>query len=423
MTIKYTVELNTFWQIVARGISALTTFIITIIIGRRFGSVGLGDFVKITTYLAFFYLISDFGLNAVYLQKYISGKEDVSDGTWKSLFFLRVLMSTFLMLFAIVILTIFPHGTTQGYTTLARFGILLFTPTIFLQALITSANVLFQKYLRYDLSALSGITGSLVSLVLIISFPRALDRSTGVTVAIASLLLGSFATTGIALLLTKKLYQKGPHPPIVSSMKSLFITSIPLGITLIFNLIYFRVDSIILTLTRSTTEVGVYGLAYKIFEVFLVLPTFVMNSIYPIMLRETNAKRNRESRSIVFRSLMFLFISSIIVLLTLWYVAPLITRIKNDFNSGIELLRILALGIPFFFLSSLTMWMLIARKQQIILMFIYGISMMINIILNIMFIPTYGTTAAAWITVISEGIVLIMSGFVVWRLVIKDNRE
>jgi O-antigen/teichoic acid export membrane protein len=69
------------------------------------------------------------------------------------------------------------------------------------------------------------------------------------------------------------------------------------------------------------------------------------------------------------------------------------------------------------------MWMLIARKQQIILMFIYGISMMINIILNIMFIPTYGTTAAAWITVISEGIVLIMSGFVVWRLVIKDNRE
>lgn len=113
MTIKYTVALNTFWQIVARGISALTTFIITIIIGRRFGSVGLGDFVKITTYLAFFYLISDFGLNAVYLQKYISGKEDVSDGTWKSLFFLRVLMSTFLMLFAIVILTIFPHGTTQ----------------------------------------------------------------------------------------------------------------------------------------------------------------------------------------------------------------------------------------------------------------------------------------------------------------------
>jgi len=56
------------------------------------------------------------------------------------------------------------------------------------------------------------------------------------------------------------------------------------------------------------------------------------------------------------------------------------------------------------------MWILIAKKKQMLLLKIYGISMIINIVLDVLFIPTYGYMAAAWITGICEAIVLAMSG-------------
>ena len=35
---------------------------------------------------------------------------------------------------------------------------------------------------------------------------------------------------------------------------------------LFFNVVYFHIDSIILTFFRSTSEVGIYGFAYKVFD-------------------------------------------------------------------------------------------------------------------------------------------------------------
>ena len=60
---------NTGSQVAGRAISALTTLGITILIARAFGTGGYGDFVKITTFVAFFYLLADFGFNAIFLQR------------------------------------------------------------------------------------------------------------------------------------------------------------------------------------------------------------------------------------------------------------------------------------------------------------------------------------------------------------------
>ena len=45
---------NTLSQIIGRVISALATLGITILLARRFGADGYGDFVKMATFVAFF---------------------------------------------------------------------------------------------------------------------------------------------------------------------------------------------------------------------------------------------------------------------------------------------------------------------------------------------------------------------------------
>ena len=421
-SVRSSVAWNTSSQLLARGIGALTTFLITLVVARRFGAQGLGDFVKITTYLAFFYLIADFGVNAIYLQRTplpSKTKEPASDTAWEDLLVLRICLSGLLVVMAALSLFLLPHGSAQGYTDFVRMGIILFTPSIVFQAIITTANALFQKYLRYDMSTIALGIGSVVSVALIYFITRQSEPVTGVLFAVLALLAGAAATAGTGLILTRKFHRIAHSSISFPRVRSLFFASAPLGITLIFNLIYFRVDSIILTLTRSTAEVGVYGLAYKVFELFLVFPTFFMNSVYPIMVRTVDRDQHADKQNfshLVMRSAVVLGGLSLVATGIFWTAAPIVAWIRSDFAAGVGAARILALGLPFFFLSSLAMWILIAKKQQMLLVKIYGVSMIVNILLNVLCIPTYGYTAAAWITVISEAIVLVMSGVAAIKL-------
>jgi len=337
----------------------------------------------------------------------------VPDIAWEDLLVLRICLSSVLVVVAVLSLILLPHGRAQGYTDFVRMGIILFTPSIVFQAIITTANALFQKHLRYDMSTIALSVGSTVSVALIYFIASQSEPLTGVIFAILSLLAGAAVTAGTGLILVRKFHRVAHSEISYNRVRSLFIASAPLGITLIFNLVYFRVDSIILTLTRSTAEVGVYGLAYKVFELFLVFPTFFMNSVYPIMVRTVGRDIHTDKQNfshLVLRSGVVLGGLSLVATGIFWTVAPIVGWIRSDFAPGVGAARILALGLPFFFLSSLAMWILIAKKQQLLLLKIYGVSMIVNILLNALFIPVYGYMAAAWITGISEAIVLVLSG-------------
>lgn len=402
---------NTGSQLIGRAVSAIATLAITIIIARVYGTDGYGDFVKITTYVGFFYLLADFGFNAIFLQR--SQSLDTAGPAWNDLVTMRVVASVILVFLAVAILALMPQGFAQGYTQAVRLGIILFAPTIMFQALITTANALFQKKLRYDLSTLAVVAGSLTSLGLAFVLAR-FTRIPGIF-SIFPLFFGSAVTSLVAMWFVKKYAGSSRIIFSLPRLRSFFLASAPLGLTLLFNVVYFHIDSIVLTLTRSTTEVGIYGLVYKIFELFLVIPTFFMNALYPVLLKAQG--EHKEFAMLIRRSALFLSLASLVLIVCIWFGAPYVVLIKKEFLPGVGALRILSFGLPFFFLSSITMWTLIAKKKQIHLMSIYGVSMVINIILNVLLVPVFGYIAAAWITVASEALVLVISVAVTWRAI------
>ena len=380
--------------------------LVSIFIAREFGAQGYGDFTKITTFVAFFYLFVDFGLNAIYLKR---------NSDWATLLGMRILGGVLLMFLAIALLSFLPQGETQGYTGLVRLGIILFSPTILLQGLIVSANAIFQKHLRYDFATLALTVGNIVTVVLVWAAVYGLSSRVGVIGVTTSLLLG-LCVTGIVSFLFVRRIEHSVHISFDwKTAKILFMAALPLGITLLFNQVYFRIDSFVLALTRSTAEVGLYGLAYKVFELPLVIPTFFMNSVYPLLLVE----QTPNFKKILRKSFFVLLIISLLSLVIFWFAAPLLIYIRPEFAESIPLLRILTLGLPFFFLSSLVMWALIALGKQLVLAGIYGSLMITTILLDILVIPKFGATGAAWITVGSEALVLIASGLVLRRYLKK----
>lgn len=405
---------NTVSQLIGRLVSSVTIVIVSLLIAQRFGPEGYGDFVKITTYVGFFYLLADFGLNAVFLQRTMSEKPlhgDAGSRMWRLLFGLRLAVSIVLVGVALGILSLFPQTFGQGYTPLVRLGIIFLVPVIIAQAVTTTTNALFQKMLRYDYSTNAQNIGSvlLVATAILLSV---YTQVSGPVLGVASVFVGGVSTAIVALYLVRKKLRTIRPIFSLSEFASVLRDGAPLGFVLVFNLIYFRADSVILTLFRSTQEVGIYGLAYKMFELPLVLPIFFMNAVYPLLLQAQD--RTQKDKYLIFhRSLQFLSVSSILLVAGFWICAPLVTLVRPDFAPSVQPLRVLVLGLPVFFVSALFMWFVIAQKQQRVLLIIHGAAMCINIIGNIFFIPSYGYMAAAWITIGSEFFVLAVTSLYV----------
>jgi len=406
MSLKKTIAFNTASQLLGKFLSGITTFVISFLLARSLGVEGYGDFTKITAFVAFFYLFADFGLNAIYIQ---FSKNKNADTEKHILLTTRILISLILMFFMIAVVAFLPGFGNQGFSPSVKLGIILFAPTILLQALITTTNAYFQETLHYEYATYATAAGSFVTLILLLIAVSIFLPSFGLFAALFATIAGSLIAVIISFLFAKKLkgvlriFWDGKQ------IRNMILSAAPLGITLMFNVVYFRIDTFILTITRSTNEVGIYGLAYKFFELALVVPTFAMNAIFPSLVEAMTQKNMEVFWKRVKIAFTVLAVCSVFVFVGGWFLAPFVVYIRPEFSLSIAPLRILLVSLPFFYLTSVTMWLLVVFKKRWQMIVVYGLSMLINIIANSLFIPQGGYIAAAWITGISEGIVLILS--------------
>lgn len=397
---------NTLMQLIGRIISSGITFIILVSLAKFLGPAGYGDLGKVIAYVTMFFLMADFGVNAVFLQLQKSNQPP----TFAELLGLRIILATCTMGLALAILALLPQGTTQGYTLGVRLGVMIYLPVILLHAVITSANAVFQRHLAYDRATLALSSGSIAA----ITFFFLLRPS--IVTGLVVLILGTLITAGVSLYLVSRLGESLKPKFSWSMSKRLLVLSAPLGATLLVNTVYVRLDSVLLTLLQPTVDVGIYSLAYKVFELPLVIPVFTMNAVYPILLAQPNTRAMMRK---VWQAGLGLGALSIIVTIVGIALAPLLSLVRADFNPSIPTLRILLLGLPFFYASSVTMWALVATNQRRALISIYSIAFIVNLGLNIAYIPRYSFLAAAWITGLSELLVLLLSLGILRRHVLK----
>jgi O-antigen/teichoic acid export membrane protein len=401
---------NTFYQTLARAATAFIGFLITIIIARKFGVLGFGDFTKITSYVALFYLVLDFGLNAFFLQ--------YEKANFKNLFYFRIFIS--LIVFAILnlIALVLPYSANanSGFSESVRIGIFIFSFSVFAQSIIISASAVFQKTVNYFSYAVGVIVGSVANLILVLTFAF-------LNFSIFLILFAFVSSSFLSALLLIKLTKEKLLPLSLDKQfaKEIFIKSLPIGLMLIFNLVYFRADMFLLSLFSSTKAVGIYGLSYKFFDFLIALPLFLSNAIYPFLIKVKNEKE--KFFKLTNNYFVIFLLASIVIIIPFWFASPLFALIKSDFSGSIVPFRILLLSLPFFFTTSFLQWVLITLEKQKYLMYVYFFSTILNIALNIIFIPQFSFIACATITLVSEGIVFIFLVGKVFQVRILLNRK
>lgn len=391
------------WQLGSKVITSGSTIILLSIITRSFGETGTGIYTLALTYLAFFYLAVDLGLNGFYLSSY-------KDDPWlpNKLFNFRLIWSVVLTFVAVGILPFLPFSTTPFI-----FTVLIGAVSIVFSGYYNSANFVFQHELAYSKSSIALATGSVISLLLawllfLLQMP--------IYLFVIAPSTGWVVTAILCWILSRPLYRFSFSKPDILFPVETLRTAWPIAATLVINTLYFRIDAFILSSTQSFAVTGAYNLAYAIFQNLLVIPAFIMNGYYPLMIRSMRENIKVFKRQVK-NAAIFMVLLGFGGAVGLYLAAKLLINLLTGggFVESITSLHILATSLPAFFLSALLMWVLMAKKLYKQLLLVYLTALLVNFTANWYLIPTYSYQAAAWVTVGSEYLILFLQLLILYR--------
>lgn len=382
---------NTAVQVVGKIISASSTFVVTYLAIRHVGAGFYGDFAKITTLLTLGFTALDFGINAHVLRLLTGKTKKLQKQIFTNTLLLRTLLSLLVMASTTLIIFLLPGTKTSGYTPQIKLTYLLGVFSIFLYGIHLTSNAIFQLQLRYDKTVLASSLGSLTFLLLSLA---TLLYSPTLEYLTLSFTAGYLTTALLSILLAKNYLTKKTS---LKKVKKILQSSLPLGVVLLLSILATKSDTLILGIFRPSAEVGEYNFAYKILDFALVLPIFTMNSLYPLLL-----KKGKNQKTLLKKTLLALLAVSLLGTLTLYLASPLIRLVKPQLDLAITSLKILSFSLPFFYLTAPLMWDLIAKEKEKTLIKIYAAASFFNIAGNLLFTPTYGAKASAYLTILTE---------------------
>lgn len=401
---------QTSWQVLGKVISSIATLIALYVVAHHFGTEGTGVFTLALTYLYFFYIVVDLGVNAHLLPQFI---DNTGTLVWRKLFGFRLGWSVIVILFAGVLLFFLPYSPEFNQSVV--YGL----SSILLYVMFVTANAFFQAKLRFDLSILASTATSVVGALGVIAL-------TYYGATVSQLMLGQLLGWGtcaiLALFFVRKFVSKSTPVIDLNFSKQLVKDTWPISLTLILNAIYFRVDAFLLGVFRPLAEVGIYNFAFQFFQAALVFPTFIMNGYYPIMIKSLKESKSQFKKEFALAAVALLALGLLGTGVT-YLLAPLLVPFFSGgigFEGSVPALQILALGFPAYFLSSLCMWALIVFKEYKKMAAVYAIGLIINTVFNYLLIAQYGYIGSSVITAVSEYLILIMQIAILYPL-LKDS--
>lgn len=396
---------NTFVQAFGRTVGTVLGLLTLGVMTRYLGTSGYGAFTTVTSFLQFFGILVDFGLSLTTVAMLSEVGID-RDKIASNIFTLRVISAAIFFALAPLIVLLLPYATD------IKSGVRVAAFSFFFLAVNQVLTSVLQKELRMARAATAEVLGrfGLLAGVWAVSY-----FDLGLGWMLSALALGNGLTVLWNWLLVREL--------VVMSWRfdwpvwrKIVEHSWPIALSITFNLVYLKGDVIVLSLTRSQDEVGLYGAAYKILDVLTVIPIMFMGLVLPLLVKARGEGSDHEFKRILQRAFDFMAVLALpLVAGTLVVGAPLMRLVGGEqFASSGPLLQILILAAASVFFGSMFGHAVIAVKKQKTMVWGYALDAVLATILYIVMIPKYGPTSAAWVTVVSE-IFIALATYVVVR--------
>lgn len=391
---------NSIIQIIGKAINVLLGVLAISYLTRYLEPSGFGAYTTVLTFLQFVFIFLDFGLYLILLQE-LSKENLDKNKVFNNIVSLRIISGLSVFVIAPGIALFLP------YPAIIKWGIFLTSLTFYLNGIIQVYSAVLQKEMKMHKFVLSETISKIVFFVLIIFFIKMK----------AGLLLILFANNihsiifFIMMYFHVSKYFKYKWAFDYKYIKEVLCMCWPIAVTTILNLIYFKADTLILSLYRAQEEVGLYGAPYKVLEVITTLPHMILGLVLPTFVLYFSLNKKQELNDFIQKvfdafivfSFMLVFIFTIEARGIIKFIAG------SDYDASIPLLKILIWPAILIYFSNLFNYAIIAIGKQRKTIKYFLICAVLGLSAYLIFIPVYGYYGAAYITFFIEFLIAIFS--------------
>jgi len=397
---------NTIYQVVSKTLATLLGLVTVGILTRYLGQNGFGQFTTIQAFMQFFAIAIDLGLSLVVVQMISEAGVDV-EKTTNNIFTFRLVTAIFCLGLAPIVVIFFP------YDSVIKLGVALTTFSFLFSSLNQILTGLFQKNLRMEFVSLSEVASRVVLLlgvILIVWF------NWGLLPVMGFLGLGNLVSF-LILLVAARTYVKIALVFDWDVWHEVWRRTWPVALSIIFNLVYFKADTLILSLLKSQSEVGIYGAAYKILEVMIQFIFVFMGLILPLYSFHWAAKNKEKFQQVLQKAWDFISIISFPMICGALFLArPIMTFVAGDeFAASALVFQILIFAVAAIYFSNIFTYAIVATHNQKKMIWGFAAVAVISLVGYLYFIPRYSYIGAAGMTVLTEVLVLLISAILIYR--------
>ncbi len=378
-----------------------------IVVLRRIGPGGNGDYAFAANLLAYFAVVVDFGLGTL-VTRDVARDAAGLQRIFRTALALRMrLLAVSMPVMVGIALIYWATGTIDGRALLTTGVLALGLP---LAAVNQAYAAVYDAWERIDRRALvvAGTSALTVGLGLVL-----LAAGLGVVgIALAGLI-----SSGVTLIALGRPVGFGLLRQSVGTrrddLRQLVRHALPLMLNSLLATAFIQIDILILQALQGTTVVGHYNAAYKFLNAMNVLPAAVVLAAFPLMAR---AAGNPAELARWFTRAWRVLVTAAAGLVVLFFIfaEPWIdTLLGPEFLPETAIaLAILIWFLPLSYLNGTLQYVVIASDRQAKLTPAFLVATLVNLGMNLALVPIWGFAAAAATTIGSEVVLLAGLGWI-----------
>jgi len=378
---------NSLWLLIARIGTQGAMVLFTILLARRLGSAGFGEYAFISAIIFVGNMLTTFGTDMTLIRE-IAAHDDLSQ--------LPAALLSQLGFSIILILVIWmgtpflPHQTAESILALRVYSFALIPLAFF-----TVFTIALRGKQQMDAYTWLNLTGSFLQLAIVWFF---IKPNSSIVTLVFLLLFNQIIVSLIGAMICANQIQGFWRDWRFSGKKVsiLLNVSTPLAILTVVAMLYQKLSVTMLSMMSGAVMTGLFSVSQRIVEGAKTGHAAIFTALYPAMAQN----KNRSFRL----SWILLLVGAGLGAITLSALAKPVTLILfgAEYEASIPALQILAwILIPYAVNTFLTLKFVASKNEKPVLQASLA-SLILLIVLNIYWIPRAGLIGAAWSALIAE---------------------
>lgn len=383
---KQTVIRNGIWRTFALGFGKVVRLFVLLVAARWLGPNEFGVYSYALSIASLLFIVSDWGINILFVRD--AQHEDISTVFRRSMTAKVSLSAVALCLSAASLLFL------ENINAAVFF---LVSVSFFISNIRELFVVVMTAKQRSELEAYASFWEGLANILLIFAFLYAQRTATGFA-------LFNLITVCVALFSSLILVRRNHLVTIgfsrIRETSKLLKSGLPLALFGVIGFLFFSADQIFIKHFLGEEMVGFYALATRIIYAAMILPSLLVSVVFPVL---SKAKDDiLRVKFLLYKGSLMLFVLGGAVASIILLTKPLILLFAPAYGNSLPIITSMAWILIFMFPSTWLDHVMVALNKQKQNFFLTLLFALLNVALNILWIPKFGMLGAVYASIVSQ---------------------